>query len=76
MPAAVQMNPQPSILGQQPPSTGPQYNPGHYMPGPEGYAVPPALTRIVAGDFLESLGKELGLEVPPDQPYAKKHCGC
>ncbi|GKB37594.1 G patch domain-containing protein TGH [Tanacetum coccineum] len=35
-----------------------------------------ALTRIVAGDFLESLGKELGLEVPPDQPYAEKHCGC
>ncbi|PWA53952.1 hypothetical protein CTI12_AA440330 [Artemisia annua] len=32
-----------------------------------------ALTRIVAGDFLESLGKELGLEVPPDQPYPEKH---
>ncbi|KAK1407403.1 hypothetical protein QVD17_39019 [Tagetes erecta] len=28
-----------------------------------------ALSRLVAGDFLESLGKELGLEVPPDQPY-------
>ena len=42
MPAAVQMNPQPSILGQQPPSAGPQYNPGQYMPGPEGYAVPPS----------------------------------
>ncbi|KAK9748186.1 hypothetical protein RND81_02G042100 [Saponaria officinalis] len=27
-----------------------------------------ALSRIVAGDFLESLGKELGLEVPPDLP--------
>lgn len=24
------------------------------------------LNRLVAGDFLESLGKELGLEVPPD----------
>nr|GFB02435.1 hypothetical protein [Tanacetum cinerariifolium] len=35
-----------------------------------------ALTRIVAGDFLESLGNELGLEVPPDVPYAGKHCGC
>nr|GEZ36043.1 G patch domain-containing protein TGH [Tanacetum cinerariifolium] len=34
------------------------------------------LTRILAGDFLESLGKELGLEVPPDEPYAEKHCGC
>ncbi|GKB77250.1 ubiquitin-like protein SMT3 [Tanacetum coccineum] len=29
-----------------------------------------------AGDFLESLGNELGLEVPPDEPYAEKHCGC
>nr|GEW53453.1 thiol protease aleurain-like [Tanacetum cinerariifolium] len=35
-----------------------------------------ALTPIVAGDFLESLGKELGLEVPPDEPYVEKHCGC
>nr|GEY15225.1 DEAD-box ATP-dependent RNA helicase 56 [Tanacetum cinerariifolium] len=35
-----------------------------------------ALTRIVAGDFLESLGNELGLEVPPDEPYAEKHYGC
>ncbi|KAJ1394715.1 putative G patch domain-containing protein TGH [Sesbania bispinosa] len=28
-----------------------------------------ALSRLIAGDFLESLGKELGLEVPPDTPY-------
>ncbi|KAK7292125.1 hypothetical protein RIF29_07838 [Crotalaria pallida] len=28
-----------------------------------------ALSRLIAGDFLESLGKELGLEVPPDMPY-------
>lgn len=28
------------------------------------------LNRLIAGDFLESLGKELGLEVPPEsQPY-------
>ncbi|KAJ8452214.1 hypothetical protein Cgig2_006019 [Carnegiea gigantea] len=27
-----------------------------------------ALSRLVASDFLESLGKELGLEVPPDVP--------
>lgn len=27
----------------------------------------------MAGDFLESLGKELGLEVPPGQPYPEKH---
>lgn len=27
-----------------------------------------ALNRLMAGDFLESLGKELGLEVPPDMP--------
>lgn len=27
-----------------------------------------ALSRLIAGDFLESLGKELGLEVPPDLP--------
>lgn len=26
------------------------------------------LNRLIAGDFLESLGKELGLEVPPDVP--------
>lgn len=31
------------------------------------------LSRLVAGDFLESLGKELGLEVPPDQPYPNNH---
>lgn len=29
-----------------------------------------ALSRLMAGDFLESLGKELGLEVPPDPPYS------
>ncbi|KAG5027876.1 hypothetical protein JHK87_011390 [Glycine soja] len=29
-----------------------------------------ALSRLIAGDFLESLGKELGIEVPPDMPYA------
>ncbi|XVF11680.1 hypothetical protein REPUB_Repub08aG0048200 [Reevesia pubescens] len=28
------------------------------------------LNRLIAGDFLESLGKELGLEVPPDMPYS------
>lgn len=27
-----------------------------------------ALNRLVAEDFLESLGKELGLEVPPEKP--------
>lgn len=26
------------------------------------------LNRLIAGDFLESLGKELGLEVPPELP--------
>ncbi|PON62061.1 G-patch domain containing protein [Parasponia andersonii] len=29
-----------------------------------------ALNRLMAGDFLESLGKELGLELPPDPPYS------
>ncbi|KAL6909762.1 hypothetical protein ACP4OV_001421 [Aristida adscensionis] len=29
-----------------------------------------ALNRLVAEDFLESLGKELGLEVPPERPKA------
>ncbi|CAJ1944308.1 unnamed protein product [Sphenostylis stenocarpa] len=29
-----------------------------------------ALSRLIAGDFLESLGKELGIGVPPDMPYA------
>ncbi|CAN0902477.1 G patch domain-containing protein TGH [Linum grandiflorum] len=28
------------------------------------------LNRLMAGDFLESLGKELGLEVPRDLPYS------
>ncbi|KAJ7956557.1 G patch domain-containing protein TGH [Quillaja saponaria] len=28
-----------------------------------------ALNRLIAGDFLETLGKELGLEVPPDLPF-------
>lgn len=31
-----------------------------------------ALSRLIAGDFLESLGKELGIEVPPDMPYPKQ----
>ncbi|OWM90328.1 G patch domain-containing protein TGH isoform X2 [Punica granatum] len=30
------------------------------------------LNRLIAGDFLESLGKELGLEVPPELPPATK----
>ncbi|KNA02624.1 hypothetical protein SOVF_216970 [Spinacia oleracea] len=34
-----------------------------------------AFSRIVAGDFLESLGKELGLEVPPDLPPATSKAG-
>lgn len=34
-----------------------------------------ALSRIVAGDFLESLGKELGLEVPPDLPPGTNKAG-
>nr|XP_019710120.1 G patch domain-containing protein TGH homolog isoform X2 [Elaeis guineensis] len=29
------------------------------------------LNRLIAGDFLESLGKELGLEVPPDSQPCK-----
>lgn len=29
------------------------------------------LNRLIAGDFLESLGKELGMEVPPDMPYSR-----
>nr|CEG03657.1 unnamed protein product [Fusarium acuminatum CS5907] len=28
------------------------------------------LNRLIAGDFLESLGKELGLEVPADGPIS------
>lgn len=34
-----------------------------------------ALSRLIAGDFLESLGKELGLEVPPDTPYLAQKSG-
>ncbi|EEF50668.1 RNA binding protein, putative [Ricinus communis] len=33
------------------------------------------LNRLIAGDFLESLGKELGLEVPPDMPYSTNKTG-
>ncbi|XP_031276859.1 G patch domain-containing protein TGH [Pistacia vera] len=29
-----------------------------------------ALNHLIASDFLESLGKELGLEVPPELPYS------
>lgn len=29
------------------------------------------LNRLIAGDFLESLGKELGIEVPPDLPLTE-----
>lgn len=32
-------------------------------------AVNTTLNRLIAGDFLESLGKELGLEVPTDMPH-------
>ncbi|KAM7279485.1 hypothetical protein ACFE04_006619 [Oxalis oulophora] len=28
------------------------------------------LNRLIAGDFLESLGKELGMELPPELPYS------
>lgn len=34
-----------------------------------------ALSRLIAGDFLESLGKELGVEVPPDTPYPTQKSG-
>lgn len=30
---------------------------------------------MIAGDFLESLGKELGLEVPPDLPHSESKVG-
>ncbi|KAF9671401.1 hypothetical protein SADUNF_Sadunf12G0043600 [Salix dunnii] len=33
------------------------------------------LNRLMAGDFLESLGKELGLEVPPNPPYSTNIAG-
>ncbi|KAJ6359091.1 hypothetical protein OIU76_000744 [Salix suchowensis] len=33
------------------------------------------LNRLMAGDFLESLGKELGLEVPPNPPYSANIAG-
>lgn len=35
-------------------------------PGKKIEGVNTTLNRLVAGDFLESLGKELGLEVPPE----------
>ncbi|KAL2470149.1 G patch domain-containing protein TGH [Abeliophyllum distichum] len=34
-----------------------------------------ALNRLMAGDFLESLGKELGLAVPPDTPLSENKAG-
>ncbi|OVA05063.1 SWAP/Surp [Macleaya cordata] len=33
------------------------------------------LNRLIAGDFLESLGKELGLEVPPEAPITINKVG-
>ncbi|XP_045832491.1 G patch domain-containing protein TGH isoform X1 [Trifolium pratense] len=33
------------------------------------------LSRLRAGDFLKSLGKELGIEVPPDTPYPTQKSG-
>ncbi|KAG2667261.1 hypothetical protein I3760_15G105100 [Carya illinoinensis] len=38
-------------------------------PGKKIEAATTTLNRLIAGDFLESLGKELGLEVPPEMPY-------
>lgn len=34
-----------------------------------------ALNRLMAGDFLESLGKELGLAVPPELPLSENKAG-
>lgn len=34
-----------------------------------------SLNHLIAGDFLESLGKELGLEVPPDLPQLVTKAG-
>lgn len=39
-------------------------------PGKKIEAATTTLNRLIAGDFLESLGKELGLEVPPEMPYS------
>ncbi|XVE56710.1 hypothetical protein DITRI_Ditri04bG0032700 [Diplodiscus trichospermus] len=39
-------------------------------PGKKTEVATTTLNRLIAGDFLESLGKELGLEVPPDMPYS------
>lgn len=41
----------------------------------KGQAASAALNRLMAGDFLESLGKELGLEVPADQPVVPNITG-
>ncbi|KAL3512313.1 hypothetical protein ACH5RR_025030 [Cinchona calisaya] len=40
-------------------------------PQKKSEAASKTLNRLIAGDFLESLGKELGLEVPPDLPYSE-----
>ncbi|KAJ4960699.1 hypothetical protein NE237_020609 [Protea cynaroides] len=38
--------------------------------GKESEVANTTLNRLIAGDFLESLGKELGLEVPPEPIYS------
>lgn len=38
-------------------------------PQKKGEVAHSTLNRLMAGDFLESLGKELGIEVPPDIPF-------
>ncbi|CAB4281217.1 unnamed protein product [Prunus armeniaca] len=44
-------------------------------PEKKGEAANTTLNRLIAGDFLESLGKELGLEVPPELPSSMNKVG-
>lgn len=44
-------------------------------PEKKGDAANTTLNRLIAGDFLESLGKELGLEVPPELPSSMNKVG-
>ncbi|XP_071686192.1 polypyrimidine tract-binding protein homolog 2-like isoform X3 [Rutidosis leptorrhynchoides] len=71
MPAVPMMNPQPSILGQQPPSAVPQYNTAQYMPGPEGYAAPQSMPMQQTQGWVP--GPPSGPAGPQSMPMQQAH---
>lgn len=56
-------------------SDGEETRPGSNLaedPQKKAEAASSTLNRLIAGDFLESLGKELGLELPPEAAFSKR----